>query len=162
MMVLPWSRLTRLLTFLLASTSIGSLVAHFYGLATMQWSVCFIALPSFLVLVAMWVVAQWRSNYPVAEMFVTGVLSGFVAACIYDLFRLPFVLLHLSHSLSVWALPIFKVFPCFGALILGEPQLQDSYSPIAHLLGWAYHFSNGIGFGLMYVSAVGKVLEPAR
>jgi len=35
----------------------------------------------------------------------------------------------------------------FGAMILGT---TDSTSPDANVLGWVYHFSNGITFGVMY------------
>jgi hypothetical protein len=49
-------------------------------------------------------------------------------------------------------MPLFKVFPRFGALLLGEPLEQSSYSLVAHLLGWAYHFSNGATFGVMFAA----------
>jgi hypothetical protein len=72
----------------------------------------------------------------------------------YDIFRLPFV-----YS-DAWGLgrfgipqmPLFKVFPRFGALLLGEPIEQPSYSLAANLLGWGYHFSNGATFGVMFAS----------
>src|SRR5205085_2237896 len=51
---------------------------------------------------------------------------------------------------------LFKVFPRFGAMILGEPIEQTSYSVAAQLLGWLYHFSNGATFGVMYVAMVGN------
>src|SRR5947209_4903223 len=47
------------------------------------------------------------------------------------------------------------VFLRFGAMILGQPIDQPSYSLAAHLLGWAYHFSNGITFGIMYLALIG-------
>jgi hypothetical protein len=50
---------------------------------------------------------------------------------------------------------LFKVFPRFGAMILGEPIEQPAYSLTAHLIGWAYHFSNGVTFGIMYVAMIG-------
>src|SRR4029077_12786145 len=50
---------------------------------------------------------------------------------------------------------LFKVFPRFGAMILGEPVEQPSYSLAAHLVGWVYHFSNGVTFGVMYVAIIG-------
>jgi hypothetical protein len=53
-------------------------------------------------------------------------------------------------------MPLFKVFPRFGALILGEPLEQPSYSLAAHLIGWAYHFSNGATFGVMFAALVGE------
>ena len=50
---------------------------------------------------------------------------------------------------------LFKVFPRFGAMILGQPLEQSSYSTTAALLGWGYHFSNGAAFGVMYISMIG-------
>jgi hypothetical protein len=86
-----------------------------------------------------------------------GSIAGFVAAVAYDVFRLPFVFS------TVWGLngivpqmPLFKVFPRFGAMILAQPVEQPSYSLAAHVVGWIYHFSNGITFGVMYVALIGK------
>ena len=56
-------------------------------------------------------------------------------------------------------LPLFKVFPRFGAMILGEPfdatTTDSQFTLTAHLVGWVYHFSNGITFGVMYMALVG-------
>jgi hypothetical protein len=40
-------------------------------------------------------------------------------------------------------------------MILGQPVEQPVYSVLAQLVGWAYHFSNGLTFGIMYVALVG-------
>src|SRR5262249_694188 len=45
--------------------------------------------------------------------------------------------------------------PRFGAMILGEPVDQPAYSLAAHLIGWVYHFSNGVTFGVMYLAMIG-------
>jgi hypothetical protein len=52
-------------------------------------------------------------------------------------------------------LQLFKVFPRFGAMVLGQPLEQPVYSILAQLVGWAYHFSNGLTFGIMYLALVG-------
>jgi hypothetical protein len=85
--------------------------------------------------------------------------AGLIAALAYDVFRLPFVFARewgLDPILP--ALNLFKVFPRFGAMILGQPIEQTHFSTAAHLLGWLYHFSNGATFGVMYLAMVG----PAR
>jgi hypothetical protein len=41
-------------------------------------------------------------------------------------------------------------------MILGQPLEQLHYSMGASLLGWAYHFSNGATFGVMYLAMVGN------
>ena len=53
----------------------------------------------------------------------------------------------------------FIVFPRFGAMILGEPIEQTTYSLSAQLVGWLYHFSNGATFGAMYMAIVGHVTK---
>jgi hypothetical protein len=86
-----------------------------------------------------------------------GTGSGLLAAFSYDLFRLPFVF-SAQWGLSgiVPHLKLFNAFPAFGAMILGEAYPRASYSIAEHILGWAYHFSNAITFGTMYVAAVGN------
>lgn len=50
---------------------------------------------------------------------------------------------------------LFKVFPRFGAMVLGQPVDQPGYSVAAHVIGWIYHFSNGATFGVMYLAILG-------
>jgi hypothetical protein len=50
---------------------------------------------------------------------------------------------------------LFKVFPRFGAMVLGQPIGQSEYSLATHLVGWTYHFSNGATFGVMYLALIG-------
>jgi hypothetical protein len=69
----------------------------------------------------------------------------------------PFVFAReLGISSVVPALNLFKVFPAFGAMLLGQPVQQANYSAAASLLGWLYHFSNGASIGVMYLSLIGN------
>lgn len=54
---------------------------------------------------------------------------------------------------------LFKAFPCFGATILWQRNDQAGYSTLAHVLGWAYHFSNGATFGVMYLAMIGAPMQ---
>ena len=86
-----------------------------------------------------------------------GMLGGIVAAVAYDIFRLPFVFAREWELTSIVPpMNLFKVFPRFGAMILGETLEQTSYSLAAHVIGWIYHFSNGATFGVMYVALLNK------
>ena len=86
-----------------------------------------------------------------------GVTAGLAAAVAYDVFRLPFVFAReLGIAAVIPPLQLFKVFPGFGAMILGEPLDQQNYSVGTTVLGWAYHFSNGATFGVMYLALVGE------
>src|SRR5947209_2133231 len=38
---------------------------------------------------------------------------------------------------------------------LGQPVEQPHYSAAAQVVGWTYHFSNGITFGVMYLALLG-------
>src|SRR5947207_15541025 len=86
-----------------------------------------------------------------------GTIAGLIGAIAYDVFRLPFVFSRAwGLETIVPQMPLFKVFPRFGALILGQPLEQSSYSASAHLVGWAYHFSNGATFGVMFAALIGE------
>jgi len=85
-----------------------------------------------------------------------GLLGGLLAAVSYDTFRLPFVFAkEWGISSVVPPMDLFKVFPRFGAMILGQPIEQTTYSLTAQWFGWAYHFSYGATFGIMYVAIIG-------
>jgi hypothetical protein len=144
--------LSRILVFLLAATSIASLLGEMYRLWPMRFFVLAVFVPACAALAAMALHNRWRRDGQASRIIVIGAIAGFTAAVAYDVFRLPFVY-STSWGLTgvVPSLPLFKVFPQFGAMILGN---ADSHSPAAILVGWAYHFSNGITFGVMYAPMV--------
>ena len=85
-----------------------------------------------------------------------GAGAGFLAAVAYDVFRLPFVFARQWGIDSVVPpLNLFKVFAAFGAMLAGESLTQSKYSTAVVLLGWAYHFSNGVTIGVMYLALIG-------
>jgi hypothetical protein len=92
---------------------------------------------------------------------VIGTLGGLVGAAAYDLFRLPFVFSDAwgLGRFGIPQMPLFKVFPRFGALLLGEPVEQASYSVTANVIGWGYHFSNGATFGVMFAAVYAGARE---
>lgn len=153
-----WTPAGRSLVFALSATSIWCLLAGFYGLMSMRAFTLFVFLPASLVLIVLAVVDHRRrgSDRRLARAVAIGATAGFFAAVAYDVFRLPFVFAR-AWGLDGWlpALNLFKVFPRFGAMILGQPLEQPTYSLAAHLIGWAYHFSNGMTFGIMFIALVG-------
>lgn len=157
---LGWTPLARAVVFLLAATSIWCLLADFYGLCPMQTFTFAILLPATSALVGLAIVDRFRGPGMLWRGVVIGAVAGFLAACAYDVFRLPFVVAAADGVGPEWLrLPLFKVFPRFGAMILGQPfdatTTDSQFTLAAHLLGWIYHFSNGITFGVMYVALVG-------
>src|SRR4051794_33098379 len=140
-----WSAPGRFVVFVLAATSIWCLLAEFYGLCSMRVFTLVVSLPAMTALVVMGVIDRRRGDGGLWRGLVIGTVAGLVAAVAYDVFRLPFVLAGpLGIDSVVPPMPLFKVFPRFGAMILGQPVEQPSYSVAAHLVGWAYHFSNGL------------------
>jgi hypothetical protein len=158
--ILSWSLPARILVFVLAATSIWCLLSEFYGLCTMQWFTYAILIPANAVLIILAIADRVQGSGLLWRGVVIGAVAGLVAACAYDVFRIPFVVAAIDKVGPEWLrMPLFKVFPRFGAMILGQPfdaAMADSqFSLTAHLLGWVYHFSNGITFGVMYMALVG-------
>src|ERR1044071_9567891 len=126
-----WTPAGRTVVFLLAASSIGCLLGEFYQPDSMRVLALFVFLPAVAVLLAV----------------TTGFAACFVAAVAYDLIRLPFVFAEpWGIDAIVPPLNLFKVFPAFGALILGHAAGQTGYTLADHITGWAYHFSNGMSF----------------
>ena len=122
----------------------------------------FVFLPAFVALIGLALADRFLGNRQLWRAVMLGIWAGLIAAIAYDLFRLPFVFAReLGIESFVPTLNLFKVFPRFGAMILGENIEQSTYSMAAHVVGWIYHFSNGITFGAMYVAMVGCNSKPA-
>lgn len=144
--------LTRLVIFLLAATSIASLLGEMYHLWPMRPFTLLVFQPACVALALFAWLDRWRGDGKVFQMILIGAIAGFLAAVAYDIFRLPFVFSKSWGLTSIFpALPLFKVFPMFGTMILG-PESQDTLA--SQLVGWLYHFSNGATFGVMYAMLI--------
>jgi len=155
-----WNTGGRWLVFLLAASSIACLLFDLYRLCPMKFFTLFIFVPAMLLLFGLAVLDRLRGNGRLWRAVLIGLAGGLLAAVAYDVFRLPFVFAkEWGISSLVPPMNLFKVFPRFGAMILGQPVEQTSYSLAAQVLGWIYHFSNGATFGVMYVAMIG---DPTR
>lgn len=171
-----WNAPGRAVVFVLAASSNWCLLAEMYGLVDMRTFFYAVLLPSTIALYALAVVDRQIGDRRLWRAVMIGTLAGLAGAVAYDVFRLPFVFSKAwgLESLGVPQMPLFKVFPRFGALILGEPMEQGvpanqpggawgaGYSLTAHLLGWAYHFSNGATFGVMFAAMYAGAREAVR
>lgn len=156
---LRWTLPGRAVVFLLAAASIWCLLAEFYGLCSMRTFTFAVLIPATILLIAMALFDRLRGDGRLWRAVVIGTIGGLLAACAYDIFRLPWVIGAANHVGPTWLrLPLYKVFPQFGALILGEP-LDSQFSLSAHVVGWIYHFSNGMTFGVMYMALVGDAVR---
>jgi hypothetical protein len=157
---LQWTPPGRALVFFLSATSIWCLLAEFYGLCSMRTFTLWILIPSTFLLIAMAILDLVRGDRRLFRAVCIGAIGGFLAAVAYDTFRIPFVVGAIDHTGPAWLrLPLFKIFPRFGAMILGQPftqtQTDSQFTLTAHIVGWIYHFSNGITFGVMYMAMIG-------
>ena len=147
--VQPRHVMMRAVVFTLASLSFACLLGQFYGFWTMQFFGCWILPPATAVLC--WI--AWRHRSDSKDMqspytwIVQGTIGGIVAACAYDLYRVPFVM---------GGAPLFKVFPRFGEMLLGNTEPRW----LVYWLGWTYHFSNGVALGIMFLAAISLFKRP--
>ncbi|MBI3653404.1 MAG: hypothetical protein HY231_20430 [Acidobacteria bacterium] len=127
----------RVLSLLLCLPSGASLLAKVYGLAPMHLTVLFITLPCGAILLGIWVWTRKADDDEFATALLLGSLGGFLATISYDVARLPFALAGQR---------IFTPISAYGLWVLNS----ETSTRFTELSGWAYHFSNGITFGLMY------------
>jgi hypothetical protein len=158
--VLQWTPAGRAVVFFLSATSIWCLLAEFYGLCSMRTFTLWILIPATILLIAMALFDLLKGDRRLWRAVLIGSIGGLLAAFAYDIFRLPFVIAAVDHVGPTWArLPLYKVFPRFGAMILGQsftPDQTDSQFPLlTHVVGWIYHISNGVTFGVMYMAIIG-------
>lgn len=138
--LLPVERPAALIPFLLGSASIASLLLYFYGVTSMGAGARWLLLPA-LILLAVFVLAVARRDAALADRVVAGLWAGAVATFVYDVVRVP---------IAASGVPVFKAISYFGTLILD--QLRPTLA--SEVVGWGYHLSNGVGFGLMYAVMV--------
>jgi len=151
-----WNLRSRVVIFVLAASSIACLLADFYKLCPMSLFTPFVFLPAFVALCVLAVLDRARGDGHVWRAVWIGMLGGLLAAVAYDVFRLPFVFAkQWGIDSIVPPMNLFKVFPRFGAMVLGQPVEQAHYSTAAQVIGWIYHFSNGATFGVMYLALIG-------
>ncbi len=157
---LSWTRSARVLIFFLAAASIWCLLSEFYGLCSMRTFTFWILIPATIAIIAIAACDRVAGDRRLWTNVMLGSFAGFIAAVAYDVFRLPFVIAAANHAGPPWLrLPLYKVFPRFGAMILGQPfaaaQMDSQFTLAAHVVGWAYHLSNGVTFGIMYIAMLG-------
>ncbi len=151
-----WTPAWRSMVFVLAAASIWCLLAEFYHLCSMRTFTICALMPATALLAGLALWDRLRGDRQLWRAVLVGAAAGLLAALAYDVFRLPFVYARQWGIASIVPpMDLFKVFPRFGAMILDQPVEQAHYSVTAQLVGWSYHFSNGITFGVMYLAMIG-------
>ncbi len=130
-----------ILAVALASTSILSLLFYFWGFMELPEAACGVFLPGALLLMVLVFWASSGRDRELARRVTVGVWAGSFATLVYDLVRVPLV-----HA----GIPVFQAISYLGTMLLAAPRP----GPASEIAGWAYHFSNGVGFAMMYTVAV--------
>lgn len=157
---LTWSPAGRTVVFFLAASSIWSLLAEFYRLCSMRTFTIYVEIPATAALILIAFIDLNNGDRRLWRAVVIGAVGGLLASFAYDLYRLPCVIAAIDKiGPMCLRLPLYKVFPQFGAMILGRPytlqQTDSHYKLLTHVVGWIYHFSNGVTFGIMYMALIG-------
>jgi hypothetical protein len=127
----------RLAAFLCGSLSVGSLLLYFYGaVGFASGAVALLAL-EIAGLIAVMIIARRIGAWDVRHRLIAGLWAGGVATLAYDVVRVP---------IAREGIPVFQAISYFGTLLAG----LDTPSAGSEGLGWVYHLSNGVSFGLMY------------
>jgi hypothetical protein len=92
---------------------------------------------------ALWFSARRYGRESICKLLASGLWAGGLATLAYDVVRIP-----VAHS----GIPVFKAISYFGTVLIGG----STPTTVSEILGWAYHLTNGVSFGLMYVSLVQK------
>jgi hypothetical protein len=114
------------------------LLAKVYGVGEMQPFTLFIFLPCCGLIVTIYFWSRRQEGFEdIWESIRVGFVGGLLGTLAYDLVRVPFMILGQR---------IYAPIQIYGVWI-SDAELSSRFTDV---LGWAYHFSNGITFGIMY------------
>lgn len=136
-------RIDRIVGFILGSFSVASLLIYFLGIESfvkLAFSLLAVETAGLLTIV---ILTRSKGTSETLLWVKSGLWAGLLATLAYDIVRIP-----VAHS----GIPVFKAISYFGTVLLGV----QSPTPMSEVLGWAYHLSNGVSFGLMYAALVKK------
>lgn len=122
------------------STSVGSLLADLYGVASMRSFTLWVTIPGFAILLTTY---RRTGSSELRRRIRLGAVAGAAGTIGYDVFRIPFAL----AGQRIFA-PIYS----YGLLIDGGSMSSGS----TDLLGWLFHFSNGVTFGVAYAVVMAR------
>lgn len=143
----PTTRTTlTVLAFACAAFSGAALIIHALGWLPMYFLINVLGAPSLILLLALGAIAYRINEKVFLNRLLIGLGAGLAATLAYDAIRL------LIRTLGLISFDPFLSHPAFGHLITGLAET----TLIAIVVGWAYHFWNGIGFGVMYTLVAGR------
>jgi len=134
---------SRILVFLISSFSVASLLVYFLGISSFARLAGGLLVVETIGLMSIAALAQSKGLKETIGQLTSGLWAGSLATLAYDIVRIP-----VAHA----GIPVFKAISYFGTVLLGV----QSPTPLSEILGWSYHLSNGVSFGLMYAALVRK------
>lgn len=125
-----------------AGLSGAALVTYILWDFSMSWTVGFVALPASAALVILIFIGKGRQDRArvFADRLIAGAIFGLIATLAYDAVR-PLLVEAFQLDFNP-----YRAHPIFGSLITGRPKSDG----LAQAVGWAYHFWNGVSFGMMF------------
>lgn len=126
--------------FFLGFTSVASLLLWVYGLARFDVAFAMVTLPGTVALVVVAVAAVRTDRKDLRDIMAIGTVAGLIGTLGYDVFRIPFI--------YGGGFLVLSPIESYGVLAAGA----DTSSGFTDFLGWSYHVSNGVGFGIAYAA----------
>lgn len=113
------------------------LLAKVHGFTEMHVTVPALVVPSAIALIVVMTRARHGRYARLSEAIAIGLFGGLLSTLAYDLTRLPFHIVGYN---------VFATNSTYGLWVLDASH----HSRITETAGWAYHFSNGLLFSVMY------------
>ncbi len=135
----------RLVVALLAGGSIAALLADLYGIAPMHLVFWLASVPSMALLAVL--AGLPRVDLELRERIRVGAIAGAVGTLGYDLIRVP---------VALAGQRVFAPIESYGILIADA----SASSGFTSTLGWLYHLSNGVTFGIAYAAIAARRAWP--
>ncbi len=126
----------RCVVFLACIPSGGALLAKVYGVSQLQTVVLWLFVPGIVLIAGIYHYAH-KPHPEISQAIFVGAVGGLIGTFGYDLIRIPFLLMGQR---------VFAPISAYGVWLL-DAGISSRFTEAA---GWAYHFSNGITFGIMY------------
>lgn len=126
----------KILAFILCLPSGGILLLKAFGYSQMYTTAYSLFLPSIFLLLFLVLILYYKDR-DLFNLIIIGAIGGLIGTIGYDLIRIPFMLIGSR---------IFAPINMYGVW-LTDAAVGNAFTDT---MGWLYHFSNGITFGIMY------------
>jgi hypothetical protein len=134
-------RISAILIFFFSALSIISLLLYFQGFDSFARLAFALVAGELLGLLCITLLWRVKGQKEIPNLLISGLWAGCLATLAYDIVRVP-----IAHS----GIPVFKAISYFGTILMGV----QTPTPLSEAIGWGYHLSNGVSFGLMYAAVI--------